>query len=205
MSSDWGRRPHRCVKDSGHYHYYEKFRYCPFCGSAYRESDFLPGNTAFQCHECDEMFYQNASPSATAVIPDALNSPRILLITRNTPPAIGMLALPGGFLDYDELPEQTVVREIHEETGLTIRPLKLLRVSHIDYMYKDAYAQVLEHSFLTEPVDPALPVTATQEAQYIGFYDINAIILQPERLAFPEHIEVMQNYLAFIRHAINNY
>jgi 8-oxo-dGTP diphosphatase len=42
----------------------------------------------------------------------------ILLITRAHQPSKGRLALPGGFVDYNEDPENAVLRELHEECGI---------------------------------------------------------------------------------------
>ena len=51
------------------------------------------------------------------VFPDG----RILLIKRKTPVFKGYWALPGGRMDEGETPEEAVVREIKEETGLTVK------------------------------------------------------------------------------------
>ena len=45
---------------------------------------------------------------------------RILLIERGIEPYKGMWALPGGFLRMDETAEQCAIRELKEETGLSI-------------------------------------------------------------------------------------
>jgi ADP-ribose pyrophosphatase YjhB (NUDIX family) len=42
----------------------------------------------------------------------------LLAVRRGIPPAIGRLALPGGFVDAGESWQQAVVRELTEETGL---------------------------------------------------------------------------------------
>jgi ADP-ribose pyrophosphatase YjhB (NUDIX family) len=56
--------------------------------------------------------------TATAIIPFPEN--KILLIKRNTIPFKGYWGLPGGRMDPGETIEQTVVREVKEETGLDV-------------------------------------------------------------------------------------
>ncbi|MDK2825807.1 MAG: 8-oxo-dGTP diphosphatase [Methanolobus sp.] len=53
---------------------------------------------------------------------------KIVLIQRKNPPFQGKFALPGGFVDIGETTEEAVVREVLEETGLTIEIVKLLGV-----------------------------------------------------------------------------
>jgi 8-oxo-dGTP diphosphatase len=50
---------------------------------------------------------------------------RLLLQRRSD---TGQWALPGGALDPGEAPAQAVVREVHEETGLLVRPRRLVGV-----------------------------------------------------------------------------
>ena len=56
--------------------------------------------------------------TSTAIIPYPDN--KILLIKRNTIPFKGYWALPGGRMDPGETVEQTIVREVKEETGLDV-------------------------------------------------------------------------------------
>jgi 8-oxo-dGTP diphosphatase len=56
--------------------------------------------------------------TATAVIP--FPTDKVLLIKRCTSPFHGYWALPGGRVDLGETVEQTIVREVKEETGLDV-------------------------------------------------------------------------------------
>jgi 8-oxo-dGTP diphosphatase len=56
-----------------------------------------------------------------------------LLARRAVEPFAGWWDLPGGFLEPGEHPEAGVVRELREETGLEVRPRRLIGV------YMDVY------------------------------------------------------------------
>jgi ADP-ribose pyrophosphatase YjhB (NUDIX family) len=45
---------------------------------------------------------------------------RLLLVQRGHDPHRGLWSLPGGRIEAGESPEQAVVREVHEETGLAV-------------------------------------------------------------------------------------
>jgi 8-oxo-dGTP diphosphatase len=52
----------------------------------------------------------------------------ILLVTRGGPAEKGKLALPGGFIEYNEAPQDCVVRELEEETGVKGSNVRLIDV-----------------------------------------------------------------------------
>jgi ADP-ribose pyrophosphatase YjhB (NUDIX family) len=59
-------------------------------------------------------------PCVGAVVHDAAG--RLLLIRRGHDPHRGLWSLPGGRIETGESPEQAVVREVREETGLDVLP-----------------------------------------------------------------------------------
>jgi 8-oxo-dGTP diphosphatase len=63
-------------------------------------------------------------PCVGAVVYD--RSGRLLLIRRGQPPGQGLWSLPGGRVEPGETDHQAVVREVAEETGLRVRPGRLL-------------------------------------------------------------------------------
>jgi mutator protein MutT len=56
------------------------------------------------------------------------NRDKILLVERGKEPLKGYWSLPGGVLEVGETLEQGIVREVREETGLEVKPLKVLEI-----------------------------------------------------------------------------
>jgi 8-oxo-dGTP diphosphatase len=50
---------------------------------------------------------------------------RVLMIRRKNPPDPGSWALPGGFVDVGEDPRDACAREMDEETGLIVEPVRV--------------------------------------------------------------------------------
>ena len=59
---------------------------------------------------------------------------RILIVRRARPPAHGLFTLPGGGVEVGETLHEAVIREVREETALTVEPLALAG-------YREAIAQ----------------------------------------------------------------
>jgi ADP-ribose pyrophosphatase YjhB (NUDIX family) len=59
---------------------------------------------------------------------------KIALIKRGNEPSRGKWTIPGGLVELAESPEQAVIREAKEETGLSVdSPLLIDVVSNVDY------------------------------------------------------------------------
>ncbi|GIH10321.1 NUDIX hydrolase [Rhizocola hellebori] len=95
------------------------------------------------------------SVSVAAVVLDA--DQRVLVIQRRD---TGAWQLPGGVLELDESIERGVIREVHEETGLQVQPIRLTGV------YKNMNLGVVALVFLARPGegDPHPTDEATQVA-----------------------------------------
>ncbi len=59
---------------------------------------------------------------------------KVLLVKRNHEPFKGYWCIPGGHIDFGETAEQAVIREVKEETGLTLTPRFL---SYRDEIYQN--------------------------------------------------------------------
>jgi ADP-ribose pyrophosphatase YjhB (NUDIX family) len=60
---------------------------------------------------------------------------RVLLVQRATEPAKGQWSLPGGLIEVGEFLSAAVVREVFEETGLTVDPVELIEL--LDRIHRD--------------------------------------------------------------------
>ncbi len=174
--------------------FYKQFAFCPRCGHRYGPEAFNVSDVAYLCNRCAYRFYQNSTPSSTAVIPASHCPAEILMLTRATEPDIGKLALPGGFLRYAEESSEGVKREVCEETLLDVTIDRLLCSSLVDYLYLGTRVSVLELAFLTRPVETDIRGLHTSEASRLGYYDVAELIDEPSRLAFPEHRRVLECY-----------
>ena len=62
---------------------------------------------------------------------------KVLLARHTYGAGKGMLIIPGGYVDFGETPEETLVREFQEETGVTVKAGKLFGMR---FSAKDWYA-----------------------------------------------------------------
>jgi ADP-ribose pyrophosphatase YjhB (NUDIX family) len=96
---------------------------------------------------------------------------RILLIQRNQEPNRGGWTLPGGFVEYDEPAEVSVVREIAEETGLHCEVIGLLGFrSRVDNDTNTSYA-----IFGLRVLGGELVATPTDEIAAVKFFSLSAL------------------------------
>jgi len=77
-----------------------------------------------------------------------VDGPRVLLVQRGRPPAVGKWSIPGGLVDVGEPVEAAVRREVAEESGLTVRLHGLVGV--VDRIIRDAAGRVQYHYVLLD-------------------------------------------------------
>jgi 8-oxo-dGTP diphosphatase len=130
-----------------------------------------------------------AGRTATAIIPYPQN--QILLIKRSTPPFVGYWALPGGRVDPGETVEQTIVREVKEETGLDIILVRKVGEYHEQGVQGGAEYDYYPACFLVKVVGGEIKKQES-EIEDIKLFSLNAV---PAALAF-EHTQMIKDYLA---------
>ena len=77
---------------------------------------------------------------------------RILLIKRATVPFRGYWALPGGKVDAGETVEETVVREVKEETGIEVEIVEKIGEYHENGVQDGVGYDYYPACFLVKPV-----------------------------------------------------
>ncbi len=99
-------------------------------------------------------------------------------------------ALPGGFVDYDEVVADAAVREVREETGLSVALTALLGV------YSDPTRDPRKHTISTVFVGRAegTPVGA-DDARTARVFSLDAL---PPALCF-DHARILADYREFLR------
>ncbi|MEI8049101.1 MAG: NUDIX hydrolase [Bacteroidota bacterium] len=132
--------------------------------------------------------YEYPRPAVTAdiVILKTTNNQRsVLLIERKNPPFEGMWALPGGFLDMDETLEQTAIRELREETGISGVELKQFRT--FSKVNRDPRHRTITTVFIGHATHTTATPVAGDDAAKVQWFDLSD--LPP--LAF-DHGEVLE-------------
>jgi ADP-ribose pyrophosphatase YjhB (NUDIX family) len=158
---------------------YQRNSHCSFCGAAYAAD--LPWPRT--CAACGNTTYRNPLPVAVLLLPVEGG---LLCIRRAVEPRVGMLALPGGYINLGESWQQAAAREVMEETGIAVDPAEVQ-----DFRVLSAPdGTVLIFGLATGTRTPAdLPsFTPTDETSEL------VVLKQPQELAFSLHTQTMAEW-----------
>jgi len=92
-------------------------RHCSRCGS---EQQRLPGEWGVKCLGCGALHFPHIHPCVIVIV----RRPGELLLTRKAEWPPGRYGLVAGFVDLGECLEETVVREVLEETGVQVKNVR---------------------------------------------------------------------------------
>ncbi|KJY18755.1 MULTISPECIES: NUDIX domain-containing protein [unclassified Streptomyces] len=157
--------------------------HCSTCGAPY-------GTTAWPrtCPACGATAYRNPLPVVVTLLPvEDADGTGLVVITRTIEPALGGIALPGGFIDFGEDWRDAVVRELREETGIT--------ATAADVTLADALSSPAGHLLLFGllPPRPAHTLPASKPTdETTGWHVLRA----PTTLAFPLHTQAASSWFA---------
>jgi mutator protein MutT len=119
-------------------------KYCPRCGS--KQFFTLNHGRSFICEECNFNYYFNNSAAVACLIFN--KDGHLMLARRAIEPNIGMLDLPGGFVEPNETAEEAVIREIKEELQVRITEMSYLVSFPNEYVYSDLTVFTLDLAFI---------------------------------------------------------
>lgn len=133
--------------------------------------------------------YEYPRPAVTAdcIVLTRDPLPKVLLVERGNEPFKGCWALPGGFMNMGETSEQCARRELREETGLVVGPLR--QVGAYSKVDRDPRGRTVTVAYLAR-VETPQAVQGSDDAACAQWFSIDN--LPP--LAF-DHDEILQDAL----------
>ena len=156
------------------------FQYCPLCSSELRIKK-EEGRARLFCPRCNWIKYENPLPSAAALVRD--DEGGILLVKRGVQPGKGQWALPSGFVEIEETPEEACLRELKEETGLEGEILRLIGVYTQE---SQVYKKVLIIGYEVEAQGVLTPGSDSLSARFFPLAEIPDV-------AFSSHKEIVRD------------
>ncbi|NCN05055.1 MAG: NAD(+) diphosphatase [Spirochaetales bacterium] len=108
-------------------HWHQNSRYCGRCGNP---TEWNPKEGSKTCAACGSSTYPRISPAViTAITRPDPRSPTItqVLLAKHKGRTTKFYGLIAGFMEPGESAEQTVVREIREETGLEVKNIRYIK------------------------------------------------------------------------------
>ena len=121
-----------------------------------------------------------------AVIQD--NNQNVILIKRKYAPYKGKYALPGGFIKYNEDPEQAMIREVREETSLAVEIIK--KIGTYDQKGRDPRGRIVSTAFKCRIVKDLSRLKGGDDAIVAEAIEIDKIKLMD--LAF-DHKQILKD------------
>jgi len=163
--------------------------FCSYCGTAFAQATYPR-----TCASCGVEIWANPVPVAV-VLAQVVDGYRtgLLVVRRGIPPAIGKLALVGGFIEEHESWQHAGAREVREETGATVDPAAL------EPMWF-ASSDPRPNRVLMFAIAPPMPVSALPAFAANHEASERGLIYGPGGLAdvfaFPTHVEAARRYFA---------
>ena len=120
---------------------------------------------------CEICNFKNPKATTTAII---IQDNKILLLKRNQEPFLGKLDLPGGYMNENETPEESLKREMKEELNINSANLTFIKALPGKASWKNEEFPILSHFFLTEINGDIKLNQENNEYQFVSLKSVNA-------------------------------
>lgn len=167
------------------------FNFCPLCAS---QNISNINNRKWECPDCGFVLYNNSATAVGVIIINNLG--QVLLEVRAKEPKLGMLDLPGGFVEHDESTEQACLRECREELGVGINVLKYLCTFPNTYEYKNIQYKTCDIFFVAKIKDDEkfnLQIDEVSDVKWCSLENQHDLVNLP--LAFDSAYHALNFYL----------
>jgi ADP-ribose pyrophosphatase YjhB (NUDIX family) len=162
----------------------QSYRFCPRCSAPLAKGEKF-GRVRRYCRYCGFIHFVEPKVAVAAVV---THGERVLLVRRNAIPRIGFWALPAGYMDADELPDEALVREVAEETGIPVTIAGLQGVAPLAGWRERRGILLLYRA--TADSTRLLPGDDVSEARWFGRADVPW-----DELAFESTAEQLRKWL----------
>ena len=118
--------------------------------------------------------YEYPRPMLTADCVVVRHRAEVLLVKRGNEPYKGCWALPGGFMEMDETIEHCAVRELQEETGITVGEESLKLIDVYSTPGRDPRGRTVTAAYRVDMADDVQP-QAGDDAAEVRWWPLEAL------------------------------
>jgi ADP-ribose pyrophosphatase YjhB (NUDIX family) len=149
------------------------------------------------CARCGYVYFMDPKVAVMGLV---VQQNRILLVQRAIEPGKGLWALPGGYMDAGEMPDEALRREVMEETGVTVHVGELLGMFGMDTPEGERVGVVM--AFAAQVADgESGRLTVGADVAEARWFDSHAI---PRPLAFESSSVVVNQWLSHAQEGIGS-
>jgi len=172
--------------------------YCSTCGTELSDKK-IEGRMRRHCHSCEKPIYRNPKPCAGVLVVD--DQERVLLVKRTNPPAVGSWSLPAGYLEADEPPQEAAVRELHEETGLTVLRSEI-KLFDTEFVHHPNGEHIIVVIYTTTRASTTGSLTSGSDAGAARFWDLTKLATSDQYIE-PGYDAVFEDAVNFTSNTVS--
>ena len=138
-------------------------------------------------------------PNFVTVDAVVIHSGHVLLVRRKHEPGKGLWAFPGGFVDVAETIDEAVIRELREETGISLLTEALrLATRHkqvFDHPERSQRGRTITHAYHFDfPCGNLPPVKGADDAEQARWVPLSEA-LQMQAQFFDDHFHILEHFI----------